>query len=91
MHVRQKCDVGMYQYTFSITITLGLVLFTTAINNFASITLLIQGAHTLSRNKLPGNHHKLSWKHSRAVQCKQAAYTPILTILGKDRHVYVCT
>ena len=27
--------------------------------------------------------------HSRAIQCKQAAYTSILTKVGNGRHVYV--
>ena len=31
----------------------------------------------------------LSWMHSRAIQCKQAAYTPILIKVGNGHHVYV--
>ena len=47
-----------------------------------------QGAYTLNRKILSGNHH-IAELDSRAIQCKQAAYTTILTKLGKGHHVYV--
>ena len=48
-----------------------------------------QGDHTLSRKKLSEKPPQLSWMHVRAIQCKQAAYTSILTKVGNGRHVDV--
>ena len=51
------------------------------------LRFFFQADHTLSRKK---NCPKTtSWMHSRAIQCKQAAYTSILTKVGNGRHLDV--
>ena len=42
--------------------------------------------HTKQEKNCPKT---ISWMHSRAIQCKQAAYTSILTKVGNGRHLAV--
>ena len=71
------------------------MLFVTATPTFASILncfILIQGDHTLSRKNCPETSTWSSWMYSRAIQCKQATCTPILSKSGKGCQcsMYAC-
>ena len=45
--------------------------------------------NTKQKKKLSKTTTQLSWMLRTAIQCKQAACTPILNKAGKGRHIYV--